>query len=284
MCGHRRSCRQSCWLVSLLRVKPFKNRRTFTETISESAMRTPKALLYIAPILHVLIVASFAPSLFGQAPVEGQWKTQSYLLPINPIHVALLHNGKLLLVAGSGKSTDYFTAGNFTAGVLDPVTGDINVQKLTWDMFCNGMTVLPDGRVFLAGGTIGYAPFWGSNRSAVFDPATEQFADLQPMPHGRWYPTVLTLNDGRVFVISGTDENGGSNSNYAFYTVGSGWSPDVLPPFMTPLYPRMHELPNGKLFMSASLPNSHMLDPTTQTWTLNVAQTNYYDNRTYGSS
>src|ERR1700739_1210454 len=38
----------------------------------------------------------------GQANLQGQWSTLSNSMPINPIHVALLSNGKLLVVAGSG--------------------------------------------------------------------------------------------------------------------------------------------------------------------------------------
>ena len=44
------------------------------------------------------------------------------------------------------------------------------------------------------------------------------------MAHGRWYPTVLTLGDGRIMTFSGVDENVNTNSTVEFYTVGSGWS------------------------------------------------------------
>ena len=54
-------------------------------------------------------------------------------------------------------------------------------------MFCNGMVVLPDGRPFINGGTLQYDPFYGEKRSAVFDPSTNVFTDVQSMAHGRWY-------------------------------------------------------------------------------------------------
>ena len=31
------------------------------------------------------------------------------------------------------------------------------------------------------------------------------------MAHGRWYPTVVTLSDGKVFVVNGMDEYGKPN-------------------------------------------------------------------------
>ena len=88
----------------------------------------------------------------GQSQLQGQWQTQSYQAPINPIHVALMHNGKILIVAGSGNNAANLGSGNLKSAVLDPATGAAAVQNQSWDMFCEGMTVLPDGRVFISGG------------------------------------------------------------------------------------------------------------------------------------
>ena len=44
------------------------------------------------------------------------------------------------------------------------------------------------------------------------------------MAHGRWYPTVTALGDGRVMTYSGEDENGNTNKAVEFYTPGTGWS------------------------------------------------------------
>ena len=74
-------------------------------------------------------------------------------------------------------------------------------------MFCNGMVVLHDGRVFINGGNLKYDPFWGEPRNAVYDPATGVFTDVQNMAHGRWYPTVTTLGDGSVMTFSGIERN-----------------------------------------------------------------------------
>src|SRR5215471_9929507 len=46
------------------------------------------------------------PNQAPPAPVSaakyGQWSTLPYTMPINPIHAALLHTGKILITAGSG--------------------------------------------------------------------------------------------------------------------------------------------------------------------------------------
>jgi hypothetical protein len=202
-------------------------------------------------------------------------------MPINPVHVALMHNGKVLVVSGSGNLP---SDTNYQAAVLDPATGSITTQPIAWDMFCNGMIVLPDGRPFVLGGTLQYDPFHGEPRTSIFDPATGNFTDMQSMAHGRWYPTATTLGDGRVMIFSGLSETGGTNTAVEIYTVGSGWSPQYGSPWTPPLYPRMHVLPNGTVFYSGSTTGSNIFDPSKQTWKLNVATTNYSGTRTYGSS
>jgi hypothetical protein len=53
---------------------------------------------FIFPLLLNVLV----PEMLGQTNVQGQWSTLPYSMPINPVHVALLSNGKVLVVAGSG--------------------------------------------------------------------------------------------------------------------------------------------------------------------------------------
>jgi hypothetical protein len=245
-------------------------------------------------LLLLLLVGISKPGL-GQAQTVGKWSTLSYTMPINPIHVALLYNGKILVVAGSGNcpasqpgcppGSPYGPANNSGALLLDPTNGNITQFSVSSDMFCNGMVVLPDGRAFINGGTLAYDPFLGSLKSTLFDPATNTFDDVQNMAHGRWYPTVLTLGDGRIMTFSGALETGaGTNTTVEFYTVGSGWSQPFTAPFTPDLYPRLHLLPNGKVFYSGPSPASQLFDPSTKTWTLNVATTNYGSTRSYGSS
>src|SRR5882762_5386505 len=103
----------------------------------------------------LVILGAFAPGARGQADVQGQWSTLPYLMPINPIHVALLYNGKILVVAGSGNcppslsgcpsGPPYGPSNNSGALLFDPSTGSITQFTVAWDMFCNGMVVLSDG-------------------------------------------------------------------------------------------------------------------------------------------
>ena len=242
------------------------------------------------PLLFLLWV----PLAAGQANVQGQWSTLPYLMPINPVHAALLNNGKVLVVAGSGNcppsqsgcpsGPPYGPSNNSGALLWDPVGGSITQFSLSWDMFCNGMVLLSDGRALIDSGTIQYDPFHGEPRVAVFDPSTNLFTDVQSMAHGRWYPTVLTLGDGRVMAFSGLNETGGTNTAVEFYTAGTGWSQEYPATWTPDLYPRMHLLPNGQVFYSGALTASKLFDPSTTTWNTHVATTIYSGNRTYGTS
>ena len=241
-----------------------------------------------------LLLTIFAPQGTAQANVTGQWSTLSYVMPINPIHVALLNNGKVLVVAGSGNcppsqqgcpsGPPYGPSNNSGALLWDPVAGTITQFSVTWDMFCNAMAALEDGTVLIDGGTIQYDPFYGQPQVAIFSPATNTFTNVQNMAHGRWYPTVTTLGDGSVMTFSGTNEDGNTNTAVEIYTIGSGWSEQYMAGWTPPLYPRMHLLPDGNVFYSGPGTSSALFNPSTADWTLNVANTNYSGVRTYGTS
>src|SRR5258706_10297825 len=232
-------------------------------------------------VFAFLLLLTSGGSAWAQASVQGVWQTLPQTMPINPVHATLLHNGKVLIVSGSGNLP---TNSNWQAAIFDPATGTITTQPVSWDMFCNGMVVLPDGRAFVNSGTLQYDPFHGHLKSAIYDPATGQFTDAQNMAHGRWYPTVTSLSNGTIMTFSGLDENGNTNSTIEIYTIGSGWSTAFGSPFTPPLYPRMHLLPSGKVFYSGSTTSSRYFDPSAHTWSSVVATTNYSGTRTYGTS
>lgn len=245
-------------------------------------------------LVLILVSGFFVGAAMGQASVQGQWSTMSTLMPINPIHSALLNNGKILVVAGSGNcppsqsgcpsGPPYGPSNNSGALLFDPSTGNITQFTVASDMFCTGMVILADGRAFIEGGSIQYDPFLGLTTATVFDPSNNSFTTVQSMAHGRWYPNLTNLGDGRVMTFSGQNEvNAGTNNAVEIYTIGSGWSPQYIASWTPPLYPRMHLLPNGKVFYSGSSPTSMLFDPSVQSWTT-MDTTVYGSDRSYGSS
>jgi Galactose oxidase-like, Early set domain/PKD domain len=248
-----------------------------------SAERTAVRPWAIAAALFVVVALAGldVQDLVAQASVQGQWRTLPLLMPINPVHLAVTHDGNVLIVSGSGNVA---TETNFRAGVWDLQANTIATRSLGWDMFCNGMVVLPDGRAFINGGNLQYDPFHGEPRNTAFDPVLGTFTDLENMAHGRWYPTVTTLGDGRVMTFSGLNETGGTNTAVEIYTVGSGWSAEYPAGWTPPLYPRMHLMTDGRVFYSGSGTGSRIFNPSTHAWSAVVANTNYGGSRTYGTS
>src|SRR5262245_60059861 len=123
----------------------------------------------------------------------GQWQTLPYLMPINPIHCGVMRDGRILVIAGSENDPSKHNAGSSKAAVYDWQAGTIVVQDLLWDLFCNGYSFLSDGRALVIGGSEQYDPFYGEARATVFDPATNQFVEVESMADGRWYATGTTL-------------------------------------------------------------------------------------------
>ncbi len=256
--------------------------------------------------IAVALLVLYAPAHNARAQANqiGQWKTLSYGMDqINPIHVQLLHNGKVLIVAGSENVPDENSLSKIhKAAVWDMTNGNVEsgtmrvLPNLPWDVFCSGQAAFPDGRVLVVGGTEQYDPFHGDPRTGVFDPATERFVELQSMAHGRWYATLIALatpagsattpDNYHLLAFSGLNETGGTNKAVEMYKVGVGWSQEFQAPWTPPLYPWLHLLPNGKIFYSGSSLSSQVFDPVARTWT-GVAQTNFGQqtgDRNYGTS
>jgi hypothetical protein len=248
---------------------------------SYSGLTKTNRVWSLCVLLTLLLASLGASSARSQANVQGQWQTLPYTMPINPVHAALLPSGKILIVSGSGNVPSNTV---LQAALWDPSAGTISTQLVAWDMFCNGMVNLPDGRPFIVGGTLQYDPFFGLPRTAIYDPTTNIFTDAENMADGRWYPTATVLGDGRVLVFGGSSETGSTNTTTEIYSVGAGFGPAKAAPWTPPFYPRMHVLPNGNVFYSGPTTVSSIFNPTTATWTTNVATTTTGGTRTYGSS
>jgi hypothetical protein len=115
------------------------------------------------------------------------------------IHVATLANGRAFCF-GFGDGGSNPDPGAF---MIDPATGTIASPTTKHHLFCSGHALLPDGRLVIMGGH-------GDEVKAIhlFDPATVALERADDMPHGRWYPTVTVLADGRAAVMSGSQRTG----------------------------------------------------------------------------
>ncbi|MFD9052979.1 radical copper oxidase GlxA [Streptomyces zaomyceticus] len=294
---------------------------------------------------------------------------------VNAIHAALLHTGKVLLIAGSGNSQKNFDAGTFETVLWDPVKNTFKKIPTPVDFFCSGHTQLPGGRLLVAGGTARYEildgevkragggmrvknespdkavtlkkgtvfrspsgveyvsrfdvtvprakrefaisyfasgqmkpwttkvtaaearvfveareegpealtteaaqyevvglkgeeadnvyglaqklttekqDFQGIKGAYEFDPKAEKYIPVAPMKDARWYPTLVTLDDGRVLAVSGLNDVGDvvPGDNEIYDPVTKKWSKGPFRYF--PTYPSLFLTQGGKLLYTGS--------------------------------
>ncbi|HJT51626.1 MAG TPA: galactose oxidase-like domain-containing protein [Nitrosospira sp.] len=221
-----------------------------------------------------------------EAATKGLWELLPCPAPILAVHGAVLHTGKILLFAGSGND-ELFTTG-LRSAVWDYENGEFVCPFTPVDFFCAGQTFLADGRLLVAGGTKEYdnseQPFIGLDTSYLFDPLSESWIRVASMAEGRWYPTLVTLGDGRVFNVSG-----GPNRAEVYSSVG-GW---VQMPTQEewPLFPHLFLARDGRLFYDGGnmfpnprAPQPGFLDISTSTMTSVTLPEGFSQNRDHCGS
>lgn len=241
------------------------------------------------------------PCLLGQArnsaPASslgtvGQWAAPVYFCSQKPcvvgVNAALMYTGKVLLY--------YYPATpdkGSQALVLDPVTGNITWVSLTVlrNIFCSGLSVLPDGRILVTGGVIptGTQPHvhsevvnnYGTPTTIVFDPATLTWTLGQDMLYSRWYPTTVELTDGTELELTGMSEVGLLQKTMETYNYDTGgWkalpSSANIPNVANYPYARMSLLPTGNVLLAAPSAQTYQFNPTTNTWSF-IATNNFGD-------
>lgn len=149
------------------------------------------------------------------------WTTLPVTTQILAVHAALTETGHILVAGGDQHDADL----NDTNDVFHTRVFDCNGLTLSavpsppFDAFCAGHSQLIDGRVLFAGGTDDFpagvthhgAHFPGLRDAAIWNPRSRTWTSVAPMvPEpgkttggGRWYPTLVTLGDGKVVAISG---------------------------------------------------------------------------------
>jgi hypothetical protein len=203
---------------------------------------------------------------------KGSWEELPFHSGVLAVHTAVLPGGKVMFFAGSGNVKPRQESPNFgsvdkkiyTSVVWDPTVPPAagegsffhpapikGANGKVFDFFCGGDTFLADGRLLSAGGTLAYpGHISGRADAVVFDPKAQQWSGTGHMAHGRWYPTLVTLGDGRVFAASGLNENGDLNIGLEVYTPATGtWQQRGLPAHFPglPLYPHLFLMADGRI-------------------------------------
>jgi galactose oxidase-like protein len=215
-----------------------------------------------------------AAAVDAAASQDGQWGPK-LSVPSLAIHAVTLATGKVLWVSRNW-SADGAQAGA-NAWLFDPATGTsrrVDPPSVRYpdgtlapaNIWCGGQVVLPDGRVLFAGGNLSnptgdQSPaagrgFKGARWVFTFDPWTETWTRQPDMAHGRWYPSLVTLDDGTVLILGGWDESGRqvNDQDIELFTPGAGGVVGVRNVGQLPaersglsLYPHLFLLPETTL-------------------------------------
>lgn len=188
----------------------------------------------------------------------GRWQVLPYQCPILPIHAALLRTGNIFFFAGSSNNPTRLASPsdsvvwNVNSGTFSSQPAPTDASGLPVDLFCAGHSFRSDGRLMIAGGTLQYDPFHGATAAFVFEPSNQQLIRVAPMNRGRWYPTVLTLSNGRIFALSGLDVNGNLSRNPEIYSSSTGWKIFAQQTSAFDLYAHLYLLASGQIFYAGA--------------------------------
>ncbi len=199
-------------------------------------------------------------------PSSGSWTLTGSMVEARGGHVAaLLPDGRVLVAggyrAGLGNNGVYLAS----AEVYDPVTGSWTATEPMVDSHGRGhtITLLPDGRVMVAGGYGDGDTILAS--AELYDPATGSWTPAASMERARTFHTATLLTDGTV-LVAGSVPSEASAEVYEAATdtwTETGSLTSGRHDFTATL------LPDGTVLAAGSegLITAERYDPDSRTWT-----------------
>ncbi|HEV2106403.1 MAG TPA: galactose oxidase early set domain-containing protein, partial [Candidatus Eisenbacteria bacterium] len=227
-----------------------------------------------APALALAAALLAAAPARAQNPALGKWSRALQLSGI-PVHFALApcDSGEdvssQILWWNGGPTGDTFVGGLMfwrpPTGAMDAFANDTltgfptasfasrPMRGPARNIFCAGHARLPDGRLFVTGGTDSGSFGVGTKFNTLFDPHQRTWdvaAEPLPMSQRRWYGSATTLADGRLLLDSG--------SQYFHVHLFGGSRADSLEP---PLVTRLALAENGQWDGKVSDPGGIQPEP-----------------------
>lgn len=210
-------------------------------------------------------------------PVGNAWAAGPNLLTARSGATAtVLANGTVLVVGGDKLVAGAASPRLASAEVYDPVANTWTaVGSLATARAYHTATLLPDGRVLVAGGQdINYLMIASAE---LYDPATKTWLPASSLASARAYHTATGLPDGRVLVAGGTGGGTGAWSYLASAEVydpaADTWSTTGSLTVVRSMGHVAALMPTGKVLVAggnsgtAALANAELYDPATGAWT-----------------
>ena len=212
----------------------------------------------------------------GPEATFGRWAS-SRPTPVIGLHLSLLPSGSALMWGHGGEPQLWNPAGGGFVQIANQNCAD----PVTCELFCAGHTFLADGRLLVAGG---HNESLGDN-NGIREASTFDGANWQPtgaMTYPRWYPTLVTLQNGDVVALSG-NRSPSQNASIPERWNGSSWSQLTGANLSLPLYPRAFVEPKQGHVFVAGEGTPRFLNPAgTGSWSTGPAR--IVGNRSYGSA
>jgi hypothetical protein len=199
------------------------------------------------------------------------WRILPRTCPINPIHGALLRTNQVFFYCGSGWNADNPPGPSVTLNLSTEIFSSQPppmVSGASVDLLSAGQSFRLEGYLMVAGGTLRYDPVYGVNTAFLFSPDTLKWYQMSSMNTGRWYPTIVTLGNGRILAMSGKDIQGNLTRQVEIYSADGAWR--AFPPTTStfPMYPHLFLLRSGRLFYSGANITPNAANPTPRLLTL----------------
>ncbi|KAI4369426.1 hypothetical protein MLD38_017865 [Melastoma candidum] len=230
--------------------------------------------LLVLALLPTLLSINSQPSQPNAGRQGGEWRLLQASVGISAMHMQLLHDNRVVLFDRTdfgrsnlslpdgrcrydSKDTVLKTDCSAHSVLYDVITNTFRPLMVLTDTWCSSGAVSPDGDLVQTGG---YND--GDRAVRSFTPCGDGSCDWVEFPNylsrRRWYATDQILPDGRIIVIGGrrqfsyefypkNDDNRGSSSFLTLHFLIETRDENE-----NNLYPFVHLLPDGNLFVFAN--------------------------------
>jgi hypothetical protein len=146
---------------------------------------------------------------FPAANTQGSWNVK-YDLEVIGIHSTLLRTNDVVTY-GMSDDNEHHAVGSFVNLPSGTIT---RLDHPMPHVFCSGQAQLPNGDLLVAGGHSNSEHHL--HKLTRVDEVVWKWKKLKDLHHGRWYPTVTTLPDGKVLILGGAYKTGGGSLNNSY--------------------------------------------------------------------
>src|SRR3989454_1469707 len=207
-------------------------------------------MLALAGLISVAALVLGPTGLASAQAVAPSWSYTGNLTAARSyVPATLLPNGKVLVAGGDNRS-------DLTAELYDPASGTwSSTDSAIWNRgtgqfppgsFANTATLLPSGKVLVAGGS----EFDGSfNTAELYDPATGTWSYTGNVLRARESHTATLLPNGKVLIAAGFDYDYNSLNSAELYDPATGAWSSTGSLNMSRVYHTATLLPNGKVLV-----------------------------------